>query len=170
MSEWWPYICQKKGRLYVGITTDLDHRLKQYGKPEPGYKEISARDSDRAIQWLQAQVAMARPKIRRKAPDKWKQSLHEPIYARVGELVISKDGLYLLAQGRLAIKKPIQSPKELTQRNLQRLHHVMIYEVKKSGSKPRNLVVRLALIKEVSAWTCGSSLTSRIGSTFSAIR
>jgi len=34
------------------------------------------------------------------------------------------------------IKKPIRSLKELTQRDLQRLHHVMIYEVKKSGSKP----------------------------------
>jgi hypothetical protein len=70
----------------------------------------------------------------------------------------------------LAIKKPVRSLKELTQRDLQRLHHIMIYEVKKSGSKPSNLVVRLALTKEVSAWTCGSSLTSRIGSTFSAIR
>lgn len=100
------------------------------------YKEIPAQDSDRAIQWLQAQVAMARPKIRRKAPDKWKESLYKPIYARAGELGISKDDLYLLAQERLAIKKPIRSLKELTQRDLQRLHHVMIYEVKKSGSKP----------------------------------
>ncbi len=100
------------------------------------YKEIPAQDSDRAIQWLQAQVAMARPKIRRKAPDKWKESLYKPIYARAGELGISKDDLYLLAQERLALKKPIRSLKELTQRDLQRLHHVMIYEVKKSGSKP----------------------------------
>ena len=34
------------------------------------YKEIPAQDSDRAIQWLQAQIAMAKPKIRRKALDK----------------------------------------------------------------------------------------------------
>jgi hypothetical protein len=100
------------------------------------YKEIPAPDSDRAIQWLQAQVAMARPKIRRMAPDKWKESLYKPIYARAGELGISKDDLYLLAQERLALKKPIRSLKELTQRDLQRLHHVMIYEVKKSGNKP----------------------------------
>ena len=64
------------------------------------YKEIPAQDSDRAIQWLQAQVAMARPKIRRRAPDKWKESLYKPIYARAGELGISKDDLYLLAQER----------------------------------------------------------------------
>ena len=100
------------------------------------YKEIPAQDSDRAIQWLQAQVAMATPKIRRMAPDKWKESLYKPIYARAGELGISKDDLYLLAQERLALQKPIRSLKELTQRDLQRLHHVVIYEVKKSGNKP----------------------------------
>ena len=48
----------------------------------------------------------------------------------------SKDDLYLLAQERLALQKPIRSLKELTQRDLQRLHHVVIYEVKKSGNKP----------------------------------
>ncbi len=100
------------------------------------YREIPTQDSDRAIQWLQAQIAMAKPKIRRKALDKWKESLYKPICARAGELGISKDDLYLLAQEQLATKKPIRSLKELTQRDLQWLHHVMIYEVKKSGSKP----------------------------------
>jgi hypothetical protein len=99
------------------------------------YKEISAQDSDRAIKWLHAQVAMARPKIRRKAPEKWKESLFKPIYARAGELGISKDNLYLLAQERLSLKTPIRSLKELTQRDLQRLHHIMIYEVRKSENK-----------------------------------
>jgi len=32
------------------------------------------------------------------------------------------------------------------------------------------LFVRLALIKEIYAWTCGNSMTSRIGSTLSAIQ
>lgn len=99
------------------------------------YKEISAQDSDRAIKWLHAQVAMARPKIRRKAPEKWKESLFKPIYARAGELGISKDDLYVLAQERLYLKTPIRSLKELTQRDLQRLHHIMIYEVRKSENK-----------------------------------
>lgn len=100
------------------------------------HKEIPVQDSDRTIQWLQAQVAMARPKIRRKAPDKWKESLYMPIYARAVELGISKDDLYLLALERLALRKPIRSLKVLTQRDLQRLYHVMIYEVKKSESEP----------------------------------
>jgi hypothetical protein len=41
------------------------------------------------------------------------------------------------------------------------------YDLIKISSRSR---VGLALIKEVYTWTCGSSLTSRIGNTFSAIR
>ncbi len=102
------------------------------------YKEILAQDSDRAVQWLHAQIAMARPKIRRKAPEKWKESLFKPIYARAGELGITKENLHLLAQERIPLKKPISSLKELTQRDLQRLHHIMIYEVNKleKGHRP----------------------------------
>jgi len=79
---------------------------------------------------------MTGPKTRRKAPDKLKKSLCKASHARSDELGVFKDDLYLLAQERLALKKPIRSPKELTQRDLQRLHHVMIYEVRKSGSRP----------------------------------
>ena len=32
-------MCQKKGRLYVGITTNVEKRLKQHGSPELLYKE-----------------------------------------------------------------------------------------------------------------------------------
>jgi len=27
---WYVYICDKKGQLYTGITTDLDHRMRQH--------------------------------------------------------------------------------------------------------------------------------------------
>ncbi|MBE9546787.1 MAG: GIY-YIG nuclease family protein [Proteobacteria bacterium] len=27
---WYVYICDKKGQLYTGITTDLEHRMKQH--------------------------------------------------------------------------------------------------------------------------------------------
>jgi putative endonuclease len=27
---WWVYICEKQGRLYVGITTDLKNRMRQH--------------------------------------------------------------------------------------------------------------------------------------------
>lgn len=39
MADWWLYICNKKGRYYVGITTDVEKRLKQHGSPELLYKE-----------------------------------------------------------------------------------------------------------------------------------
>jgi predicted GIY-YIG superfamily endonuclease len=39
MSKWWLYICEKTERLYVGITTDLDNRLRQHGNPLLLYKE-----------------------------------------------------------------------------------------------------------------------------------
>jgi hypothetical protein len=96
------------------------------------YKEISSDDSDRAIQWLHAQIAMARPKIRRKAPERWKQSFYKPIYARANELGMSKEDLYAIAQTRLELKKPFGSLKDLTQKNLEKLHHIMIGEVNKS--------------------------------------
>ncbi len=96
------------------------------------YKEISSDDSDRAIQWLYAQIAMARPKIRRKAPERWKQSFYKPIYARANELGMSKEDLYAIAQTRLELKKPVGSLKDLTQKNLEKLHHIMIGEVNKS--------------------------------------
>ncbi|MFC4677313.1 HNH endonuclease [Desulfovibrio legallii] len=96
------------------------------------YKEISSDDSDRAIQWLHAQIAMARPKIRRKAPERWKQSFYKPIYARANELGMSKEDLYAIAQTRLELKKPVGSLKDLTQKNLEKLHHIMIGEVNKS--------------------------------------
>ncbi|MBA7649198.1 hypothetical protein ES703_56992 [subsurface metagenome] len=39
MSEWWVYIIEKKGKLYVGITTHLNNRLRQHGNPQLLYKE-----------------------------------------------------------------------------------------------------------------------------------
>jgi hypothetical protein len=96
------------------------------------YKEIPAEKSDEAIQWLYAQIAMARPKIRRKAPEWWKQSFYKTIYARANELGMSKEELYAIAQTRLELKKPVSSLKDLTQKNLEKLHHIMIAEVNKS--------------------------------------
>ena len=41
MSGWWLYLCDKKGRFYAGITTNIEKRLKQHGSPELLYKEGS---------------------------------------------------------------------------------------------------------------------------------
>lgn len=95
------------------------------------YKEIAFEDSERAIQWLHAELAKSRPIIRRKDPSRWKQSFYKPIYARASELGMSKEELYSMAQSRLTLKKPITSLKDLTQSNLEKLHRMMIAEVKK---------------------------------------
>ena len=39
MADWWLYICEKKGHYYVGITTNIEKRLKQHGSPELLYNE-----------------------------------------------------------------------------------------------------------------------------------
>jgi predicted GIY-YIG superfamily endonuclease len=39
MSEWWVYIIEKRGKLYVGITTHLNNRLRQHGNPPLLYRD-----------------------------------------------------------------------------------------------------------------------------------
>ena len=39
MDNGWLYICEKADRLYLGITTDLENRLRQHGNPELLYQE-----------------------------------------------------------------------------------------------------------------------------------
>ncbi len=39
MSNWFVYIIEKKKKLYVGITTDLENRIRQHRSPELLYRE-----------------------------------------------------------------------------------------------------------------------------------
>ncbi len=39
MDNGWVYISEKKTGLYVGITTDLENRMRQHGQPFPLYCE-----------------------------------------------------------------------------------------------------------------------------------
>jgi len=39
MDNWWVYIVEKKTGLYVGITTDLENRMRQHGQAIPLYHE-----------------------------------------------------------------------------------------------------------------------------------
>ncbi len=36
---WYLYICNKKGNLYTGITTDIDNRIRQHSHAELLYVE-----------------------------------------------------------------------------------------------------------------------------------
>ena len=37
MNNWYDYIVDKKGKLYDGITTDLENRMRQHGVMRPLY-------------------------------------------------------------------------------------------------------------------------------------
>ena len=39
MNNWWVYIVEKKGKFYVGVTTDLENRMRQHGVTGPLYFE-----------------------------------------------------------------------------------------------------------------------------------
>jgi len=47
-SSWWVYICSKSDKLYVGITTDLKHRMKQHAGSELLYREGPFTESEAA--------------------------------------------------------------------------------------------------------------------------
>lgn len=37
MHNWFVYLIDKKGKLYVGVTTDLENRMRQHGGTKPLY-------------------------------------------------------------------------------------------------------------------------------------
>jgi predicted GIY-YIG superfamily endonuclease len=39
MDNWWVYIIQKETKLYVGITTDPENRMRQHEHPNAPYVE-----------------------------------------------------------------------------------------------------------------------------------
>ena len=39
MSDWYVYIIDKEGKLYGGVTTDLENRMRQHGVAKPLYFE-----------------------------------------------------------------------------------------------------------------------------------
>jgi putative endonuclease len=47
MNNWYVYIIEKSGKLYVGITTDLENRMRQHEQRTPLYQEgrMSKRDA-----------------------------------------------------------------------------------------------------------------------------
>jgi predicted GIY-YIG superfamily endonuclease len=47
MSKWYVYIVEKIGKLYVGITTDLENRMRQHEQRTPLYQigRMSKRDA-----------------------------------------------------------------------------------------------------------------------------
>lgn len=90
------------------------------------YKLIPVESGDDAIQWLRQQVPQQRSKIRRKAPDEWRQQLFKSIWSKAGRLGLEKQEVYDLAFRRLALKEPITSLKELGEQKLKKLYDIII--------------------------------------------
>ncbi len=90
------------------------------------YKLIPVEFGENAIQWLRQQVPQQRSKIRRKAPDEWRQQLFKSIWSKAGRLGLAKQEVYDLAFRRLALKEPITSLKELGEQKLKKLYDIII--------------------------------------------
>ena len=39
MHNWWVYIVEKNRKYYVGVTTDLENRMRQHAVTTPLYRE-----------------------------------------------------------------------------------------------------------------------------------
>jgi len=90
------------------------------------YKLIPVEFGEDAIQWLRQQVPQQRSKIRRKAPDEWRQQLYKSIWTKAGRLGLEKQDVYDLALRRLSLKVPISSLKELGEQKLKKLYDIII--------------------------------------------
>ncbi|MEK7990914.1 MAG: HNH endonuclease [Thiotrichaceae bacterium] len=98
------------------------------------YKEIPFGCADEAIKIVQQETAKARPKVRRRNPDAWRNSYYKPIWAGAKQLGLSKDDIYKIAN-ELSSKKNINSLKDLTQKQLQQLDDKVKQLKSKQGLK-----------------------------------
>jgi hypothetical protein len=90
------------------------------------YKLIPASRAMEAIEWLQRQKAINRPKLRRRDNVKWRNSLYKGIWARAKQLGMQKADVYNLALERLHLETPICSLKEIGERDLEKLNQIIM--------------------------------------------
>lgn len=90
----------------------------------PTYHDIPAHLGEHAIKWLQQQIAMNRPKIRRTNNQAWRNDHYRGIWARSREIGMSKGEVYALVAERLG--KQVTSLKNLGERDLKKLYHMIM--------------------------------------------
>lgn len=88
------------------------------------YLEIPAHLEQHAIDWLQQQKALQRPKIRRANNEMWRETFYPGIWTRARELGMSKADVYNLAFARLGVK--VVSLKQLGERNLKSFYDIIM--------------------------------------------
>lgn len=89
------------------------------------YARLDSEQFDKAVAWLKQQRAQNRSHLRRNSNAAWRQDHYTIIYGCVGTLKWSKPQLYQFAFEKLALKKPIQSLKQLGEQNLEKLAGIM---------------------------------------------
>ena len=85
------------------------------------YKLVPLNQLAEVESWLKQQKAMQRPMLRRSNNPAWRKNIYSAIYARATELGIDKSQLYQIAYQKLKLNKPVNSLKELGERNLEKL-------------------------------------------------
>jgi len=88
------------------------------------YREIPAELGNHAIKWLQQQIAMNRPKLRRSNNQDWRKEHYSAIWAKSREKGISKGEVYALVADRLG--KQVTSLTKLGERDLKKLYHIIM--------------------------------------------
>jgi hypothetical protein len=89
------------------------------------FRAIPAERGEEAIEWLQRQKAMQRPRLRRADNEAWRKSHYKGIWARSKQLGLSKPDVYDIAYQRLGLKTPLISLKDLGERNLESLYNII---------------------------------------------
>lgn len=93
------------------------------------YKKVRAEDFQDVVSWLKQQSAMLRPKLRRANNAVWRKEHYKGIYARWRQMGYEKNEIYAFAFKHLVLKKPINSLKELGERNLEKLHKIIAQQM-----------------------------------------
>lgn len=83
------------------------------------YSLLPKNEYEKAIKWLDKQVAINRPKLKNVDLDQWRKDMYRAIHARSNQLKID---IHDFAFDVLELKKPITSLKELSDLRLKKLH------------------------------------------------
>lgn len=87
----------------------------------PTYREIPFGHFEEAISIVQVETAKARPKLRRRNPQAWRNQYYAAIWAAAKNLGMEKADVYDFASQHLALATPISTLTDLTQKDLQKL-------------------------------------------------
>lgn len=90
------------------------------------YKLIPKELFSNAENWLHQQIAILRPKLRKKDNEEWRKQIYKSIYAKTKAIKFSKEDLYNFVNTKLILKNYINSITELTDKDLGKLYDIIM--------------------------------------------